>query len=380
MPPITVRPYCETDREAFGLVRSLTYRGGEPVGPEEELLRPDCFGYVAESEDKVVGAFTAIDFRSVFWSSELRCAGVCAVAVNPEVRKSGVGSGLMRQGLRLMKEQGFSLATLYAFRETYYRKFGYEVVGRRMRLKVPEHRMPHVGSQLEVRQLVGDAWREIVPCYNAFARRYNGCNIRRDEQWWRVLGGDTPLAVFAAGDPVQSYVLVRLDGGFWKEHEIKEVVASSGEGYRAILSFLSGIGINKTHLSWLEPGDSPFLASYHDQGVEATVERPLMARILDVRGALALLEPVGAGAINLAVQDEDLPENQGPWRIEFKDGKVQVEPAAKADITCDVRSLTQMLVGDPSFEELHAQGRIEGESGPAAQLFRAHRVYCADAF
>ncbi|MFN8221402.1 MAG: GNAT family N-acetyltransferase [Fimbriimonadales bacterium] len=376
---VVVRRYQESDREAFGRVRSFTYRGGEPVRPDENLFRDDSVGYVAEVDGNVVAAFTALRMTCNIDGTHLPCAGVAAVAVNPEFRKGGVGSSLMQEGLRLMKEDGFVLASLYPFRETYYRRFGYETCGTRFRLSVPAHRLPATGSELPVRRIEPEAWDQVRACYERFAVRYNGMNLRTSDMWWRTGGGDTPFAVYAAGDPVEAYAMLRLVPDFWEAQEIKELVATTPRGYAAILGFLNGLCINKDRAEWHEAGDSPYLAHYLDQGVRITNERLVMYRVLDVPKALSARRPVGSGSFAFSVEDPILAENNGVWRAEWVGGAVAVAHGKGPIISLGIRSFNQVLLGQPSYADLARHGSVP-ENAIAEALFPARPVYCADFF
>src|SRR5205823_3460567 len=226
MSNVTVRAYEPRDDEAFRHVRAMTFRGGESVQPDEKLLRQDCLAYVGELNGKIVAATTVIDMTATLGEQALRCAGLAAVAVVPEQRRSGIGTALMNDILPLLRAEGFALASLYPFRGSYYRKFDYAYCGTRYKITCPSDRLPKVkGEQLPVRMLEESERGQIYGCYETFARRYSGMNLRcSEDQWWRVLGGDTPLQVYAAGSPVEGYAVLRLNSGFWETQAIKELI------------------------------------------------------------------------------------------------------------------------------------------------------------
>lgn len=381
--PSIVRRFEPRDREGFARVRSLTYRGGEAVDPTEDLLKDDCRGYVAEMNGQIVGAYTALDMTCNVDGTHLPCAGVAAVAVNPELRKSGVGSELLTQGLRLMKEDGFAFASLYAFRETYYRRFGYEVCGGRFLITVPGHRLPKVDSDLPVRLASDDELPGLIePIYRKFARRWNGMNERTPRMWWRTLGGDTRFKVYVMGDPAEAYAVVRLRFDFWEAQEVKEVAWASERGYRAILGLFSRLGINKSEVAWNEPTASPFLATYMDQGITVTNQRFVMYRALDPVRILNAKKPNGGGEIRLNLTDGWLPENNLDLDVSFSPEGLEVEARPRSrtpKLALPICRFTQVALGEPSYASLAANG-IVPESEDAERLFAPRAVFCADAF
>ena len=58
-------------------------------------------------------------------SGNAKGIGLAPVAVHPDCQSQGIGSALIREGLRLCKEQGFDYCVVLGSPE-YYRRFGFE--------------------------------------------------------------------------------------------------------------------------------------------------------------------------------------------------------------------------------------------------------------
>jgi predicted acetyltransferase len=178
--------------------------------------------------------------------------------------------------------------------------------------------------------------------------------------------------------------VLKLNPDFWVPQEVKEFIWSTQRGYESMLSLFSGLSINKSQIEWYEPGNSPFLAKFFDNGQKFSVARQIMFRVLDVPSALEGLKPVGSGEFTIEVFDPALPENGGPWRVTFGEGEVSVEPSSSGDLRMDIRTFTQALLGEPSLADCIAAGAVEGGSSAgtsaALQLLSPQRVYCADFF
>lgn len=282
-----VRPYEPKDREGFGHVRSRVYRGGDPVRAEETILRDDSTGYVVEAHGQIVGAATVLDMTCSRNGTMHRCAGVAAVAVLPEWRGSGAGSALMRGLIPLMREAGFEVSTLHPFRDTWYRRYGYVGVGMRLDIRCSSDRLPSLPPDLPVREIAVSELDRLAPVCLAFSQQYNGYNLRTADQWWRTVGGDTPMAIYVCGDPVEAYAVVRLKGDFWVDQEIREFQWSTDRGYRSMLAFFKTLAMNKSAVKWMEPGDSPYFAHYYDRGASVELLGPVMFRLLDADEGVA---------------------------------------------------------------------------------------------
>ena len=78
-----------------------------------------------------------------------------------------------------------------------------------------------------------------------------------------------------------------------------------------------------------------------------------MFRVLNVRKALAGLKPTDSGSFCIGVEDEVVPENNGPWHVTFSPEGVQVEQTnQKPGFTMDIRRFTQAFMGEPSLSTL----------------------------
>lgn len=314
----------------------------------------------------------------------LKMGAVAEVGVLPEYRLAGVGRELMRLALETMKDQGMHLSCLYAFREPYYRDMGFEVSGIRTEIKCPGHRLPNPPVTLPLRQILLEDHHLLKPCYEAFARMHNGATLRTDAQWRRRFGIRPPI-IYAVGDPIEAYFWTQMEGWFWEDLSLGEVVWSTSRGYESLMGALNGLCINRTALTWFEPEQGPFAAQYLDQGMSITASRWTMWRVLNVPTALESLRTSESGEFVVAISDELIPENNGPWRVEFSPDAVRcTQTDAPADITAPIASWSQAFLGSPSLMRLAELGKIHSNSPEklrvASTLLSANSVVCTEFF
>lgn len=370
---VVVRRYKPDDRTGYAQVRSRVYRGGGPVGVDEKLIRDDSNAYVALLDDQIVGTSAVLRMTCTKGEEILSCGGVASVGVLPNIRRGGVGSELMRGTNRMMREEGYALASLYAYREPFYRRFGYEVVGKRFLIKAPTHRLPKITSDLPIRELQVSQYAELHDVMRAMGTRYAGYNVHRSaDHWWRTTGGDTPMAIYVAGDPIEAFAVVRLRDDFWETVEVRETAWKSNAGYNAILALFSRIAMNHDAIEWCEPGDSPFLYTYADQAIEYTVNRPIMFRVLNVETCLRSLLTLEDATIE--IDDPDFPENSGVWDVSTA-SRTTREP----ELILTIQQFTQAFLGDPSIVSI-ARQTDQPLSRGLFNAFSAQPVYCADFF
>lgn len=384
MSQVTVRPLQKQDEKGFHEVRSLTYGDGIPFEAPEGW-RGDQEHYAAELDGKIVGAFSVLPITATRGEGVLKCGGVAGVAVAPDVRRAGVGAAMMRWYVNEACRSGVPMASLYGFRETWYRRYGYEVAGKRTKIVCPTHRLPELRSDLPVRRLGFEDWPELATCYARYAHARSGVNTREEAwQWKRVLAENKALTIYAFGDPIEAYAAVSHSITFWADQHISEFVWSTARGYEAAVAFFRQLGINKTAITWYEPSDSPFYTRFLDHGVEARVERPIMYRINDVPGALRLLRPSGSGEFSFRVTDDTVAENDGVWQVAYSEAGVTVEPGGEADFTLDIRQLAQAFLGEPSLADLVRNDLVSVQNlnglKAAMNLVPASPTICLDFF
>lgn len=365
-------------------VISLTYNGGVPFEPEAQVFAHST-PFVAEQNGQIIGCFGIMPFTSSRLRGELKNAGVLGVAVLPSARGTGVGSSMMRWALRHYREQGFELASLYAFRESYYRSFGYECCGLRVKLNIETARLPKFDTSLPAQALTAESVDVVKDCYRAFAWRHSGTCLRSQTQWERVLNPKTHRTLYVVGDPIEAYAIVQHQPDFWSDQWVEEVVWSSLRGYDGILSVLRGIAINKAKIGWHEPSDGPYLSRYFDHGCSAEIERLAMYRVLDVPGALRALKPDFSGEFTVEIADEDIVENRGTWLVQFDTSAVTVERTHQsAGLKMDIRAFAQAVMGEPSLQDLINQGIASVDDDlqalAAGRLLTPCSCYLADFF
>jgi len=355
---IIVRPWTDTAEDLGGLgkVWSLTYNSGAPYDGWPTAKISDL--YAAWVGDEVVGGYGVLPMTCTRGKALFQCGGVFAVATAPHARHGGVGKAMMTQLVHDYYEKGYELASLYPFSEAYYRQFGYEVCGVRNKITLEAPLFPKVKSDLTVRALGPDCAAVIAPCYEQFAHARSGFSTRPDGQWDRVLSPTSNKTVYAAGDPVEAYMIVQHKIDFWDEQMIDEVVWTTLRGYEALLGVMRNIAINKNKITWHEPSDSPYRAHFWDRGAMLGTGGQIMYRVLNVKKALEGLVTEASGSFTIEVHDDLIEANRGPWRVSYTPHGVQVEKCAAAALTLDIRHFTQAFLGEPSLAGLARNGLV----------------------
>lgn len=356
----SIRVADTSDLPALKTVLEQVYRGGGTLSDDALAYEEGEWAAIAHLDDQAAGAFQVFPLNLSRGRGRIKTAGIAAVGVMPQFRRCGLGRELMEWSLHEIHHQGYGLASLYAFKESYYRKFGYTCAGRRFQISCAVDALPHFRAQLPVRQLKREDIRQVEGVYGEFINRVSAGNERLDWQWDNRLG-DNPPTLIVAGDPIEAYFWCHLSGKFWQDIELGELVYSSLRGYESVMAAAAGIAENANKLVWTEPSSGPFVSQFlqRNHTTEVALHREAMFRLVDVRVALSSLKPEGKGSFSLKVVDPILAENAGPWRVEFADGVCAVEPAGSADFTLGQGALAQAILGEPSLALLGEWGLVD---------------------
>jgi predicted acetyltransferase len=380
-----IRAYSANDRAQFTSLLAIAFRSGQPYDADVPFPGEEASAFVAEQDGKLAGGFRIRHMTVTCREALLRCGGISSVAVAPEYRQRGVGSAMMTWALAHMRARGWQVTALHAFRESYYRRFGWECAGRRVQITCPQWRFPRLTCGLPVQQLRLEDWAALEPAYRTFAMAYSGMALRKSLRLSRITtSSGNPALVYAVGEPIEAYAVLRLAPRTASNQEIAELVWATSAGYQALLATLSALCVNHDSLTWFEPGNGPFLSQWADRGIEATLLNPAMFRVLDVPSTLAMLPAAGSGTFTLAIDDEHLPDNHGPWRVVCTPEEVQVERSDTAEVRMHIRQYTQALLGEPSFADLVQHGLVSSTSAravrDAAAFFSAWPTYTIEFF
>ena len=380
---LLARPFTPEDADAYFDIRSATYGSGVPVALEDRKL-PTGRTCVAEIDGRVAGVANVNDYWVTRGAAELRSAGIAGVAVSPAARGTRVGTTLLSWIVRYAREEGFQVSSLYPYRGPFYRKFGYEGVGKRFLINSPSPRLPKLKTDLCVRKLVPTDWQLLRTCYEGFARARSGFHLRDEQRWNGVMTAKDHPVAYGFGDPLEAYAIVAHKGDFWETQKIAEIAWTTEAGHRALLSWFGGLAVNKTAVEWAEPSDSAYIARYNDQGVESKLALPIMMRAVNVEAAVTRLRPTESGEFTFEVQDDLIPENRGPWRAAFSSDSVSLEKSVSADLSFDSRTFACALMGEPSVLDLARNGLIQVRNrnalSAAARLISPIPVSCWDFF
>lgn len=320
-------------------------------------------------EEGILGAkLTLLPLQVYIQGRVALMGGIAGVATWPENRRQGMVAKLLSHTLQTMNEAGQTLSFLHPFLIPFYRKFGWEIYCEYKKYTIPIAKFPLKA------EIAGSIRRNIFDIeildelYSHFADQYNG-TLKRDKDWWEhaVLDQDTFNAIFYSlkGNP-EGYVLYKIEKS---ELVIDEFVFMNEQARQGLWTFLANHDSMVTGASLkLVPSDDilPFLLP--DPRITQENYPYFMARIVNAKAFVEnfsfRVQAVQHKQI-INIEDKHAPWNDGlwEWRITLEGNATLVRIGGdniEADLSCDIGTLTVLLLGYKRPEELSRVGRLIG--------------------
>jgi predicted acetyltransferase len=404
--PVEIRPARPDEMGEFGSIGGYVYGGMFGDGQETVTAtanKPE-WTLCAFVDGQMASMFCTIPFNMRFAGKAMPMGGISSVGTLPEFRRQGLSRKLMTQALLNMKEQGQSVASLWASQAAIYQRyqFAMSTVLRSYTIDTVDIRF-HDGleSTCRVKQSIpAEDFDTIKALYIEFIRNRT-CYLHRAKPFWQFgmieeIGDQGPTRIALSYDennqPV-GYAIYTLRGGKVEhssrsqEIKIREIVWLNIDAYRSLWQFIGAHDL-VGRVTWNSaPLDDPIAELLAEpRMLHARDDEGIWFRIVDVEGALAGRGYSSDGSIRIGVDDDRLtPWNNGVFELNVTDGIAEVNKTdAKPDIQLSLKTLASMYTGYRSAKDLSNWGFLKGDDrsiGQANVLFEtASAPHCPDHF
>jgi predicted acetyltransferase len=328
--------------------------------------------YVLEEGGEARASATVLPLEVFVDGRPASMGGIAAVYAHPAYRRRGYAGELMRAVLRAMRERGMHLSMLWPFAHVFYRVYGWELAGEAVAYTLKPTDLPTSPEQKRVRAYKEEDLPRMMGLFEKEAAEHSCCVRRGEGRWREVLAReDWWAAVYEREGGMEGYILYRMSD--WREDRephrtlsVQELVWSTAEAWEALISFLAAQDPLVFEIKHHTPRGEllhPYLRSSY---VKAEVEPEFMLRLVDVEGALNLLDRALDRPLVLEVSDDVIPENAGSYTV--GGGEVVRGVETEERVALDVRQLAQLYAGCLPARQLARHGLVEHGSPEALEL------------
>ena len=401
-----VRPIKPEEKTTFDKIQTMAFmfkrnfskeekEAGTPDGAQQLVNEGYKTGRAAfDDNGKMCSCFDLIPYKVNFDGNIIRMGGVGGVASLPEEREKKYIRKIFEYVMNEMYEGGYVSSYLYPFSHSYYRKFGYELNMTTTNYTLPINSMRQFVQTGRLNMVTNDVERELIKkMYGELIKDKNLAVIRTEDLWIRRFDNDpyrdnVYLYIwYNSHNEARGYIQYHTEksGDIKVNFVVRELVWLDTEALEGIFAFMGKFGSQVKNLIWKAPPFVkllPFFAEPYDIGQE--IHMYGMNRIVNVQKAFELMSlPEGKGEIVIRVEDDFFPLNTGNYRVTWEDGSRSVEKAdAEPDLVCNVQSLSQLITGFLTPDELEFAGRItiNDKRNVLADVFRHKKLYINDYF
>ncbi|MGM0398052.1 MAG: GNAT family N-acetyltransferase [Halobacteriota archaeon] len=389
---VEYRPFPEDRRARFSSM--LSYAFSPESGPfeaEEEETPPQA--RVGENRGLFEGDEPVSVCRHHFFDtrargSDITMGGISAVATPPEHRRKGYVRRLLTETLVEYRDRGVPIASLWPFATPFYAQFGWATAFRTA-VQTADPAVYRIGDPPAGRyyRAETDDWEALDAVLESHANTYE-LAVDRAESWWRNRAfhgweSDPYVYVWERDDEPRGYVTYSVTEDDGKTLSVRDMAFVDTDAHYALVRFLADHDSQVATVRLPTPPQEMLIDVVDDPGeLDVSLEAGAMVRLVDVEAAfeaIAYPEDVD-GHVILSVDDPLVDWNDGTFAVDIADGGASVTTVDRpADVTIDVGSLSQLLVGYRDLERLatenavtvedHARATVLGDALPASSAY-----------
>jgi predicted acetyltransferase len=374
--PITVRAMREEERDVVRLLHRRSFN--VPHDLHARLPQPPAENVrVAEEEGRITGALRFHAIAHFFGGRAVPSAGIGGVVVEPEARGRRTAERLVLSTLKELRGRGMVTSSLYPATVPVYRRCGYEYGAFRVEYRTPLRLLPRAAGP-EAEPWTDDDLEEISGVYRSWASGRNGVVDRPAEWWSRVLTnveeGEVYRVCVREAGRITGYLVYtqekRKDSDWRFDLDARDMVWTTPASVSALLTFAGRHRSNAEDLIWVGPPNDPLANMLPEQDANHEAWFRPMLRLVDVPGAFEArgYPPSLETSVELRVEDPQIEENAGGWRLDVSGGAAKVSPASAPRATVDVGALAAIFSGMLGAADARRLGRLEASDDDVVAL------------
>lgn len=355
--------------------------------PEDQLrIRRGVF----DTAGNLLSAMMQIPYQVRFCGQTVKMVGIGGVVTDPVARSRGAIRAIFENDLPAQYQEGYVLSALYPFSYRFYGKFGYVWAKFGRNVSIPREALRNdLHRADEILRVLPEAEDQgMAAIYEAYSADKDFA-VLRDKRMWKELRSGTPWEslkyayVMRIGGKSVSYWIGKMekrnDGAVL---QIQDMAWTCREGLEAIFAMLGGMNEVSEIRVQARSGFEPVLLCNEAWDLSPKEDCQGMVRVVNVERALALLPPPElAGMLTIEVTDEQIPGNCGKYTVSGDGYTISVtrDNNAAADIRCDIRGLTALIVGRHRFADAVEYGMAQlytpQKARFAERLFAERRLH-----
>jgi predicted acetyltransferase len=366
-----LRRFAEVDAESFAGVASANMGWLLAAAPHAPLR-------LAHMDGEIVGGYMLLPGGQFFGGKSVPAHGVTAVAVHPASRRRGVAGALMRDCIRLARENGAALAPLHAATVRLYRRWGWEVCAETVQQIVQTVALTGFSGQGTLRSMPDRATVEAMR--RAHLVQWDGPLDRAD--WFLSVEwdpGDPATPRYEYGwyerDCLSGYVRYNSsrEPGGWIRIRVQEFIFTTEDALHGLLGFLGGQESQSSdvffgHSALVDVSPLLWLLPEPHRTLEMKGFLCWMQRIVDIGAAMSARGWPSRAAGRAELEVTDPVTGVERFVLEVEAGTGTVMPGGGGAIRCGIGALSAWYSSALRAQDAVRIGLMEGDAGAISSM------------
>lgn len=311
-----------------------------------------------KDDDKTMMAyFLSVPFECYYDGALCKLGGIGNVSTLPQYRNEGAIRACFDKFLKDAYEDDYALSYLYPFSHAFYRKFGYEVCEASRSYTLDFRALSKIEVQGNI-ELVDDR-QKLLRCVQEVhdgMPKYNLISIHDSKDYNSI--------IYNMNCKTFNYIYTDKKGvakGHLRYHKdiqngrsvmvCDKFTFADDEGLRGVLKAAQLCSttydlINFRLSAYYDFDISQYVCDYNRYHNECKEYYPGMVRVINVDKILRMSRYKGDGEISIKIKDEQVPQNNGIFKVVFKDGRAEsVEKGTSFDVEMDIATFSKLIMG-----------------------------------
>lgn len=354
-------------------------------------------------DGKLATSYAAWHLTARINGGDVPAAGITMVGTLPVYRRLGCLRKVTARHFEILHEEGKEpVSALYASRAAIYRRYGYSVAVTNCSYTVEPRYLQFTAGHESVgayREAEVKDYELLYELYDRFIEKRTGYLRRNEYMWKRMLypnpreGSRQTVVIYEENGIPQGYLVYtatlitegRNRGS--QNISIRDIVWLKPSAYRAIWDYFSRMDLI-IDIVWNQtPADDPLPhLLLEPRMLNKTCRDGMLARIVDISGALPKRRYDETGDLVFRVTDSLCPWNENTWKLEASPDGSRVEPVSETpQVEMPVSTLSMLYFGQISATEASRMGRLEVVKPESLLLWdrimkTGYQPACADHF
>lgn len=329
--------------------------------------------YGLKDDEQLMASVMSVPLTSNFFGKTYKITSFANVMSAPEYSNRKVISLLTKEAIEDMHDDGVVLSYLNPFSYDYYRRFGYEQVFELLRLEIPFEKFTK--RHADKGSIKRYKFTEVITEVKEIFDEHNTRGGIVEENWlWDISKLRYPdyyaALTFDDSGKIDGYLVYSLEQ---TEFVVHDLIYQNADSFLQMIHFINKhrssykrIIINSSNVN-LKP--NVFVTDTFD--VTTTIEPFMMVRIINLEAFVKNYPTAVADLKNVKIKvDDDLIWNNHIWNLNINNREVnfKIENDKNYDIELNIQTLTKVMFGYQSLQDLYLIGEVSGDLSKIKQL------------